>query len=361
MIKKIVSSLLIAASVIAVFPVGASAEWKKDNTGWWYVDGKSYYTGWKQINGAWYYFDKDGYMKTGWILDKAWWYYLQDNGTMTIGKITVKGKEYEFDSNGKWINNGLPKQAATISASTITLRNSASVPPSVEKMKGISNFSWFNENGNTYFKVEENIYIKGGWNIDGNVYIFDENGVLQRGEYTSASGKKYDLGNDGKVIKCISDESYTLSPQYALTTKSSSNNYEVKLDDSNMLDISDINSDDPAKDGVRINGALGNYLDKTKLKAKVQEKTLYCKTNQIVDLGIIKVNGINGEASLIPNLIIISQSSDENVAVSGISLSQEDGFYKNIHPSVIANKSGKTTITIDVNGTKTSFDVVVTE
>jgi hypothetical protein len=335
MIKKIICSALIVASIITVIPVGVSAEWRHDNTGWWYTEGNSYSIGWTQINDSWYYFGTNGYMKTGWIQDKAWWYYLQDNGSMATGKVVIKDKTYEFASNGKWINNALPNKNES---------NSVSKPPSAEKMNATRDFSWFNEDGNTYFKVEDDVYIKGGWNIDGNVYIFDKNGVLQKGEYTSASGRKYSLGDDGKVIKCISDESYQLCPQYAITTKSSTDNFDVKLDDNHMMDITSVDLDDSEKN-----------------KVQVKAKTLYCKANQIVDLGTIKVNGMNSNSSLFPNLVVISDSTDSNIADSGISLSLEDGFFRNIHPTIIAYKPGKTTVTIYVNGEETSFDVVVTQ
>lgn len=350
MVKRIICSLLITTSIITVMPIGVSAEWKHNDVGWWYSEGDSYITGWKQINGSWYYFGNDGYMRTGWIMDQAWWYYLQDNGIMAAGKVSIKGREYELDSNGKWINNGLPIKGTNNSK-----------PPSEERINTISDFSWFDEDENTYFKVENNYYVKGVWNIDGDVYIFDENGVLQKGEYTSQSGRKYILGDDGKVIKCLSDEDYKIYSEYAITTKSSTENYMVKLDDSHMLDITDVNSDDPEKDGVRIKAATGYMLDKAQPKATVRGKTLYCKTDQIIDLGNIKVNGTDTVVSSLPNLIIMSNSTDENIAVSGVSLSLEDGFFRNIHPTVIGYKAGKTTITIYVNGTETSFDVVVTE
>ena len=61
MIKKLVSGLVIMASVLTIFPVGASAEWRKDSKGWWNTEGNSYSIGWKQIDGSWYYFDNNGF------------------------------------------------------------------------------------------------------------------------------------------------------------------------------------------------------------------------------------------------------------------------------------------------------------
>ena len=61
-LTKVIASVLIVASVLAFNPIGASAEWKQDNTGWWYTEGSSYTTGWKLFDGNWYYFNSDGYM-----------------------------------------------------------------------------------------------------------------------------------------------------------------------------------------------------------------------------------------------------------------------------------------------------------
>lgn len=60
---KIIANSLLIISVLALNPIGASAEWKQDSNGWWYSDGSSYYLGWHQIDGKWYYFNNNtGYM-----------------------------------------------------------------------------------------------------------------------------------------------------------------------------------------------------------------------------------------------------------------------------------------------------------
>ncbi|NFG41013.1 cell wall-binding protein [Clostridium botulinum] len=61
-LKKVMASALIVTSILALKPIGASAEWKNDNTGWWYSEGNSYSVGWKSIDGIWYYFYPNGYM-----------------------------------------------------------------------------------------------------------------------------------------------------------------------------------------------------------------------------------------------------------------------------------------------------------
>jgi bla regulator protein BlaR1 len=99
-IEKLIVKGLILVGVLAIFPMGANAEWKKDNNGWWYTEGSSWSSGWKFIDNNWYYFDSNGYMKTGWVKDKNNWYYLYDNGVMA--KNTSVGG-YELNADGAWV------------------------------------------------------------------------------------------------------------------------------------------------------------------------------------------------------------------------------------------------------------------
>ena len=66
MIKKCLYNVLVLAlftiSVLVLNPIRVSAEWKQNDTGWWYIDDSSWLIGWKEIDGKWYYFGQDGYM-----------------------------------------------------------------------------------------------------------------------------------------------------------------------------------------------------------------------------------------------------------------------------------------------------------
>jgi len=68
-LTKLITSSLIVTSVLALNPIAASAEWKQNNTGWWYTDESSVSTGWKMIEGNWYYFNSDGYMEHDIVID----------------------------------------------------------------------------------------------------------------------------------------------------------------------------------------------------------------------------------------------------------------------------------------------------
>lgn len=99
-LKKVMTSLLLIVSVLALNPMRASAEWKQDNIGWWFTEGSSWLVGWKEIDGKWYYFGQDGYMKIGWLQDiNGKWYYLNSDGSMAHD-TTIDG--YTIDSEGVW-------------------------------------------------------------------------------------------------------------------------------------------------------------------------------------------------------------------------------------------------------------------
>jgi hypothetical protein len=74
---KVITSILVVASVITLNPIGVSAEWKQNNRGWWYTEGDSWATGWRKINDNWYYFDDNGYMADNTVVEG---YYVDKNG-----------------------------------------------------------------------------------------------------------------------------------------------------------------------------------------------------------------------------------------------------------------------------------------
>jgi hypothetical protein len=101
-LTKLIASTLIVASVLGFNPIGVSAAWKQNSTGWWYTEGNSYATGWRNIDRNWYYFKSNGYMNTGWINDSGNWFYTYKDGIMAhdcyIG-------DYYLNSNGAWTNS----------------------------------------------------------------------------------------------------------------------------------------------------------------------------------------------------------------------------------------------------------------
>lgn len=87
-------AIVIATATMALQAMPAmAAEWKQDNTGWWYQeDNGSYPTNsWKWINGRCYYFDSNGYMLA--------------NTTTPDG--------YTVDATGAWTVNGVVQTQST--------------------------------------------------------------------------------------------------------------------------------------------------------------------------------------------------------------------------------------------------------
>lgn len=86
----------------------AENEWifdKKRNS-WFYIKADGSYAE-NQWQGA-YYLKSGGYMaKNEWIFDKDYdaWYYLKEDGVYVTGTFKIKGKDYSFQSNGKWISD----------------------------------------------------------------------------------------------------------------------------------------------------------------------------------------------------------------------------------------------------------------
>jgi len=105
----------------------AESSWVKISNKWYYADASGKITEWifdKQYN-SWFYLKPDGtyaenqwqgsyYLKSGghmakseWIFDNSYnaWYYLKEDGQYATGTLKIKGKDYSFENNGKWISN----------------------------------------------------------------------------------------------------------------------------------------------------------------------------------------------------------------------------------------------------------------
>ena len=85
----------------------AQSEWffDKKYDSWFYLKSDGAYAE-NQWQGS-YYLKSYGYMaKNEWIFDKSYnaWYYLKEDGTYVTGNFTINGKDYSFQSNGKWIS-----------------------------------------------------------------------------------------------------------------------------------------------------------------------------------------------------------------------------------------------------------------
>lgn len=338
MTKKLILVSLVIATTFVLTPISASAEWRTDSKGWWNTEGNSYSIGWRQINGSWYYFNENGYMVTG--------------------AVSINNKTYNFDSNGKWIES-----------SNSTSVSSMSTKPSSEALKSASDNSWFKENNNYYFKLAGADYAKDTWCIDADTYYFDDNGVMQTGEVTDNSGVKYLFGSDGKYTKCLNRENYrvyasngantgTYSPNKSALAKAISTDSKIKFN-TDAVSIWKVYSSDAEKAKTTATGTAPNTKT-VYAGASIEGNTLKCRTNETIQLSTLEVGNVSNWGTT-PKLIVKVTSSNNDIAFCGFDLAYADGYVRLISPSVITKKAGKTTITIDVNGTTKSFDVVVTD
>lgn len=99
-LTKLLAGALVMASVLALNPIAASAEWKQNNMGWWYTEGSSWARGWRTIDGSLYYFKANGYMTnntSNMFFDKE--YGLNSSGQ--FANVTINGDWAFCNSTGK--------------------------------------------------------------------------------------------------------------------------------------------------------------------------------------------------------------------------------------------------------------------
>ena len=160
--------------------------------GWYTVSGyRLYYgsdgkplTGWQKLDGHWYYFQNSGRAQTGFAairtsysetLGQELTYYFDDSGALQ-SNITVEqfGRYYYIGENG--------------------------VARETEKPTNDNRLQY--ENGTTYYYVD-GVRQTGLQNIGGKMYIFDNEGVMQKSGWYQAEGNWYYLNDYGAgVVKC---------------------------------------------------------------------------------------------------------------------------------------------------------------
>ena len=232
-LSKAIASSLVVASVLALNPIGASAEWKQDSNGWWNTEGSSWSVGWKCIDGKWYYFGQDGYMKTGWIKYDVKSYYLNSDGSMahdtTIDGLAVGSdgawNQYAGTSSLKSLTN-INSNASTISGVTgvklddITKivfydgRGGRNKPVTVEDKQKIKEFMGYL---NGYSIKKTGNPESTGWIHSAVFYINDKkvmnitfvNPIIINGDYFNITEGELDTEMIGKFLKSI-DLSYDI-------------------------------------------------------------------------------------------------------------------------------------------------------
>lgn len=108
LLKKIVTLTIIGTTLLTALPIGASAEWRSDNVGWWYSQGTSYPIGWKLIDHNWYYFNSNSYMAHNTMVDG---YYIDSSGvavaTENVGlPIKIPASWIKMDNKKADVDSG---------------------------------------------------------------------------------------------------------------------------------------------------------------------------------------------------------------------------------------------------------------
>lgn len=122
-------ALSAAVVIISCMAADISADTLKERDGLRYLvsdsgDESGLYTGWAKRAGRYYYY-KDGEMKKScWITSNGKKkYFLKSDGSLAVGKVTISGREYEFDENGVLIPDpwGIELTAEDVTAKSLTI------------------------------------------------------------------------------------------------------------------------------------------------------------------------------------------------------------------------------------------------
>jgi len=128
-LAKVIVSALIIVSTLVLNPIGASAEWKQDNIGWWNTEENSWSLGWKEIDGKWYYFWGNGYMAHDTIVNG---YKLGSDGSWIQ---TTQNSYEELDKLPKKYFPALAQKNGDVVGSVIIKRNPEKLDKFIENYK----------------------------------------------------------------------------------------------------------------------------------------------------------------------------------------------------------------------------------
>lgn len=331
-LTKIIASSLVVASILALSPIGASAEWKQDSIGWWYTySNNTYVKGWKYIDGKYYYFGQDGYMKSNTIVDS-----------------------YKLGSDGTWIGND---------PFMISNANAQTTKPSEAKLKETTKYNWFEENGNKYFKSGDDTFATGWAKIDLGTYYFNEYGVLQTGTFT-AGGKSYTY-KPGSTPGTGLYETVENAPY--INTAYSTDTYK-----NGEATFTHVVPTDPTVEVYELDNLM-KYLGKNSVRdlnhnMMTTESNVYdastntftVKKDRLVSTGMYELRS-PGTKYMAPAYKGTVVSSNPDVVDTDIMLGYLDGYTNAFATGIITKKPGKATITITANNFTTTYNVVVTD
>lgn len=211
--KKVIALGIIATSVIAINPIGASAAWKQDNSGWWYTEGDLWATGWKKIDGKWYYFYQNGYMAKSTQIDG---YKIDSEGVADNTPVNYQNPSFQWRINNEgkedssndysYIENGNVIGEMVYKNNYLYYKENGQYYNGWKRLGGSNGFNW-------YYMEDGKRSI--GWkSIDGNWYYFsdltsdsDTKVDALKGKmvntYLLTSGKGYQFDDNGALQSTI--------------------------------------------------------------------------------------------------------------------------------------------------------------
>ena len=199
----------------------------KEGSETWVFDGNgALERKWKLINGSWHVYNKDGAMHTGWLEEWSSWYYFNNDGGMRtnawlkqlngqtfylgadgikyIGKHTIGGVEYTFNSAGILQGNLTGWQTIDgkryyFDAHGNKVTGWQTIENHVYKFgdDGKMITGWVHEWGVDYYFGADGAQYTGKRDIGGNTYFFNNQGIKQIN--TTIDG--YTIGVDGIATK----------------------------------------------------------------------------------------------------------------------------------------------------------------
>lgn len=192
--KKLVSILVVVFAFLAcTLHADAYGSWKKDGKGWWYDNGNGTYEKetFTLIDGKTYYFDENGYMGTGWHLrphsDDLGYYYFRKSGELA---------SCEWVEGNKWISYfGWLERSRWVDNYRYYVNDEGVWEPS----KGTRKTAWKKDGKGWWFDLGDGTYANDGfYEIDRNLYYFDESGYMKTG-WVKVSDWWYYFGSDGAM------------------------------------------------------------------------------------------------------------------------------------------------------------------
>ncbi|MZK50673.1 N-acetylmuramoyl-L-alanine amidase family protein [Clostridium beijerinckii] len=281
-LKKLVAVALAAMTIATVSPVGVSAAWEQDSTGWWNTEGDSYSIGWRYIDNSWYYFDSTGYMKAGWIQDRGTWYYLNPvsdgtKGAMKAGWIQDKGTWYYLN-------------------------------PVSDGTRGAMKTGWIKDGDKWYFAASSGAMQTGVIEVNGKIYYFAESGAMQTGNVT-INGVTYTFAATGEAIG---------DKKPVPTLAFSGNGVATTVDTTNTSDTTTSSSDRHSSGGHSSSGTT--YTDITSsisqiysdnFASMVQNNPTLARNIKVTTGSAIEVKLLNTNLSSLQTVFNTVQGEDE--------------------------------------------------